>query len=124
MSAHETMYQPGNFDCETAQLFGVVQRHKVRTTMWPNFRNACLLSLAGYSTILLMGFWFALFTLPFLQAIWTAFCAVRLVQLVHRGGHKSNAPAWDRESYGFALGGLVSSVTLFVLVALTPIRVG
>lgn len=82
-----------------------------------------MISIAGYAAIVLMGFWFAVIAAPVFQVVWGGFCAIRLVQIVRGGGHKRSAPEWDRESYGFALGGLISSCVVFILLAATPIRV-
>jgi len=95
----------------------------VSRVMRRQFWKACLVVLAGYTAILLMGFWYALFAIPALQAVWGAFCVVRLTQLFRGGAHRAGAPEWDRESFGFALGGLVSSCSFLLLLALTPIRV-
>jgi hypothetical protein len=91
--------------------------------MWPNFVKASLFSLAGYTTVIVMGFWFAVMALPVLQTIWAAFCLLRLKQTLRRGGHKATAPEWDREEFSFALGGLLSSFGLFGVMALLPIKI-
>jgi uncharacterized membrane protein YccC len=91
--------------------------------MWPNFVKACLFSLAGYAIVILLGFWFALAVVPVLQTMWAAFCVIRLIQTLRRGGHKVGAPESDRENFGFALGGLLSSLGLFGALAILPIKV-
>ena len=87
--------------------------------MQRNFWKACLISLGAYAGALLMGFGgdfrFTLFAVPALQITWTLFCVVRLVQLRIGGGHKPDAEPYDRESYGFALGGSTSSLSLLVV---------
>jgi hypothetical protein len=63
-----------------------------------------------------------LFALLGLQGTWTLFCAIRFVQLRIGGGHRPDAMLYERESYSFALGGLVSSMILFlVMVVLTQV---
>jgi len=57
-----------------------------------------------------------------LQTIWTVFCITRVILILRRRIHGAPLPEWDRESLGFALGGLLSSFLLVTLVALTPIR--
>jgi len=92
--------------------------------MWPGFWKASLISLAGYTAAVLIGFGidfrFTLAAVPILQIGWWLFCTVRIVQLRRSGAHKAGSIATDRESYGFALGGLISSSVLLVaLVVLT-----
>jgi hypothetical protein len=58
--------------------------------MWPNFGKACLFSLVGYATVILMGFWFAIVLVPVLQTIWGGFCLIRLIQTLRRGGHNAS----------------------------------
>ncbi|MGE5568010.1 MAG: hypothetical protein ACM3S5_03140 [Rhodospirillales bacterium] len=81
-----------------------------------NFWKAALISFAAYTGAVMMGVWgdfrFTLFAVPALQFTWTLFCLVRLIQLRAVGGHKQDAPVYDREGYGFALGGSVSSLAL------------
>jgi hypothetical protein len=94
--------------------------------MQRNFWKASLVSLAAYPAGIVIGFWsgfrFLLFAVPVFQIVWTLFCVVRIVELRRGGGHKADAPQSDRESYGFALGGSVSSAALLVvLVILTQI---
>jgi ribose/xylose/arabinose/galactoside ABC-type transport system permease subunit len=94
--------------------------------MLRNFWKATLMSLAVYATAILIGFWggfqITLFAVPVFQITWTLFCVMRIIQLRRGGGHKADAPQYDRESYGFALGGLVSSTALLVvLVVLTQV---
>ncbi|HSB15629.1 MAG TPA: hypothetical protein VLE22_14315 [Bryobacteraceae bacterium] len=91
-----------------------------------NFWKATLISLGAYTIALLMGFWgdfrFTLFAVPALQVTWTLFCVIRIIQLRIGGGHKPDAPPYDRASYGFALGGSISSFALLaVIVVLTQV---
>ena len=85
-----------------------------------NFWKATLISLIAYTVAVLGGFWgdfrFTLFAVPMVQITWTLFCLVRFIQLRHGGGHKTDAPLYDRESYGFSLGGLISSSVLLAVV--------
>ena len=88
-----------------------------------DFWKATLISLAAYTAVVLMGFLvdfrFTLFAVPVLQ-IWTLFCIIRIFQLRRGGAHRADAMPYDRESYGFALGGLISSlILLLVLVVLS-----
>lgn len=85
-----------------------------------------LISLGAYTVALLMGFWgdfrVTLFAVLALQVTWTLFCVVRIIQLRIGGGHKPDAPLDDRDSYGFALGGSISSFALLgVMVVLTQV---
>jgi hypothetical protein len=86
--------------------------------MWPGFWKASLVSLAAYAAAVLIGIWtglwFTLAAVPVLQVVWSLFCGIRILQLRREGGHKPGAPETERESYGFALGGLISSGVLFV----------
>ena len=90
----------------------------MRRTFW----KATLISLAAYTAAVLIGFLagfqFTLFAVPLLQITWTLFCVIRIIQLRRRGGHKPDAPQYDRESYGFALGGSVSSIALLAVVVI------
>jgi tetrahydromethanopterin S-methyltransferase subunit B len=87
--------------------------------MWPGFWRASLFSLAAYSAAVLIGIWiglwFTLAAIPVLQVVWSLFCGIRILQLRREGGHKPGAPETERESYGFALGGLISSFALLVM---------
>jgi hypothetical protein len=79
-----------------------------------------------YTGALLLGFWgdfrLTLFAVLALQVTWTLFCLIRIVQLRIGGGHKPDALPSDRESYGFALGGSISSLTLLAaIVVLTQV---
>ena len=82
-----------------------------------SFWRAAGISAAGYSVAVLLGFLvdfkYAFAALLVLQVTWTVFCGFRLVQLRVGGSYKV-----DVEEYGFAAGGLVSSVFLlgFVVV--------
>jgi hypothetical protein len=94
--------------------------------MLRNFWKATLISLGAYTVALLMGFWvdfrFTLFAVLALQVTWTLFCVIRTIQLRIGSGHKPDAPPYDRDSYGFALGGLISSFALLgVIVILTQV---
>jgi hypothetical protein len=84
-----------------------------------SFEKATLISLAAYTAAIsigfLVGFQFTLFAVPVLQITWTLFCVIRIIQLLRAGGHKADAPQHDRDSYGFALGGLISSLVLLAL---------
>jgi hypothetical protein len=89
-----------------------------------NFWKATLISLAAYVAAILIGFaagfQYTVFVVVALQASWTLFCVIRAIQLRGGGGHKASAPEYDREDYGFALGGSISSITLLVgMVVLT-----
>ena len=89
-----------------------------------HFLKATLSSLAAYTAAILIGFLagfqFTLFAALLLQVTWTLFCVIRVFQLRHSGGHNPCATQYDRESYGFALGGSISSVALLaVFVVLT-----
>lgn len=64
--------------------------------------------LAGFG----IDFRLTLFAVLGLQGTWTAYCVIRLFQLRLAGGHKPEAPLDERESYGFALGGAISSAVL------------
>ena len=81
-----------------------------------NFWKATLISIATYTTAVLIGFVFdfrlTMFAVPALLVTWTLFCTVRLLQLRFGGAHRPDAMSYDRESYGFALGGVASSIVL------------
>ncbi len=83
------------------------------------FWKAALISLAGYATGILtgawIGFWFAAGAILVFQTGWGLFCGIRLVQLTHSCGYRADAPEWDRQSFGFALGGILSSCFLLLL---------
>ena len=86
-----------------------------------SFWRAAGISAAAYSGTVLLGFLFnfkyAFAALLVLQATWTVFCGFRFVQLRVNGSYKM-----DAEEYGFAAGGLVSSVILLgVVVVLTQV---
>jgi hypothetical protein len=80
--------------------------------------KATSILLAAYAAAVAIGYWagfeFTLFAVPALQIACTLFCIARIIQLRRSGGHKPDAPPSDRESYGFWLGGLVSSSTLLL----------
>jgi hypothetical protein len=89
-----------------------------------NFWKATLVSLGAYAGALLTGFMgdfrFTLFAVLALQVTWTLFCSIRLAQLRLSGAHKPHAAPDERDGYGFAAGGLVSSISLLaVIVVLT-----
>ena len=91
-----------------------------------NFWKATLLSLVAYAAAVLIGLWadfrFTLFVVLTLQITWTLSCIIRIIQLRRAGAHKPDAPPYDRESYGFALGGSISSSALLtVLIVLSQI---
>jgi hypothetical protein len=85
-----------------------------------NFWKATLISIAAYTAAVLIGVLgdlrFTVFAVPALQITWTLFCVARFLQLRVGGAHKADAPVFDRESYGFALGGWMSSAVLLVAV--------
>jgi len=85
-----------------------------------DFWKATLISTAAYSAAVLLGFLvdFRLtgFIVPALFVSWTMFCIIRAMQLRLRGAQKPDAPSFDRESYGFALGGSVSSFMLLLAI--------
>ena len=92
----------------------------MRRSVW----KATLISTVAYSAAVLLGFSvdFRLtgFIVPALFVSWTMFCTIRAIQLRLRGAQKPEAPSYDRESYGFALGGSVSSfILLLAIVALS-----
>lgn len=91
-----------------------------------SFRKAIWISAAVYAAALLLGFLgdFRLtgFALVALLVPWTMFCVVRAVYLRSRGAHTATAEPYDRESYGFALGGSVASFgSLILIVVLTQV---
>jgi hypothetical protein len=85
-----------------------------------NFWKATAISIAAYATAVLIGFLVDLrltvFAVAALLFSWTFFCFIRAIQLRLGGAHRKDALPYDRESYGFALGGSVSS--LFLLSAI------
>lgn len=94
--------------------------------MRQSFWKAASISLVAYTLAILIGFCssfrFTLFAIPVLQITWTLFCAIRVIQLRRGGGHRTDALPSDRESYGFSLGGLISSSGLLVaFIVLTQI---
>jgi len=91
-----------------------------------NFWKAALISIAAYTIAGLIGvcgdFRYAAFAIVALQATWTLFCMIRLIQLRRGGAYKPDAPSYDRDGYGFALGGATSSFALLaVVVVLTQV---
>jgi hypothetical protein len=88
------------------------------------FWKATAISIAAYTTAGLIGFAIdfrlTAVAIPMLLVTWTLFCVVRAVQLRFRGAHRQDAPVFDREDYGFALGGFISSLaSLAAVVVLT-----
>jgi len=83
--------------------------------------KATFVSLAAYALAVLIGLsiglWFTLGAVPVFQVAWCLFCTIRLVQLWRSRAYEKAALAYDRESFGFALGGLLSSCLLFTLLA-------
>ena len=91
-----------------------------------NFWKATAISFAAYCGAVAVGFGvdfrLALFCLLALQVTWTPFCVVRVIQLRFGGANKPVAEPVEREAYGFALGGSISSIALFaVMVVLTQV---
>ena len=74
-----------------------------------NFWKATLISIAAYTTAVLIGFLvdfrLTMFAVPALLVTWTLFCTIRAIQLRFGGAHQPDALSYNRESYGFALGG-------------------
>jgi len=90
------------------------------------FWKATLISIVAYMSAVLLGFVidFRLtgFLVPTLFVTWTLFCTFRTIQLRLQGAQKQSAPAYERESYGFALGGSVSSfVSLVAIIVLSQL---
>jgi hypothetical protein len=85
-----------------------------------NFWKAALISAAAYTLAGLIGVWgdfrYTAFAIVALQVTWTLFCIIRLIQLRRGGAYKTDAPSYDRDDYGFALGGSISSLALLVIV--------
>jgi hypothetical protein len=91
-----------------------------------NFWNAAWMSSAVYAAAVLLGFVVDFrvtgFAVLAILLPWTLFCTVRALYLRHRGAHKADALPFERESYGFALGGSVSSLaSLIAIVVLTQV---
>lgn len=89
-----------------------------------DFWKATVISLAAYITAILIGFGagfqYTFFLVVALQVTWTPFCLIRVIQLWRTGGNRPDAPDYDQESYGFALGGFISSaVLLLVMIVLS-----
>ncbi len=89
-----------------------------------SFWIATFVFLAAYAAAVLIGFWggfqATLLAIPAFQIAWVLLGVIRIVQLRREGGHKQDAPLYERQSYGFWLGGLVSSTaSLAVLVVLS-----
>lgn len=91
-----------------------------------HFWSAALLTFLAYALAVALGLWaglwFTLLIVPPLQIAWTFFCLIRIVQLRRSFRDNHNAPQSDRDSFGFSLGGLLSSCALFLfLVVLTQV---
>ena len=91
-----------------------------------NFWKGTAISVAAYAGALALGFGIdfrlTLFLVLALQLTWTLFSVARVIQLRFGGAHKPDAEPFKRESYGFALGGSISSITLLaVMVVLTQV---
>ncbi len=89
-----------------------------------SFWIATLVFLAAYAAAVLIGFWGGfqptLLAVPAFQIACALVAVIRIVQLRREGGHKQDAPLYERQSYGFWLGGLVSSsASLAILVVVT-----
>ena len=89
-----------------------------------SFWKATLISLGAYACALLIGFLgdfrFTLFAVLALQVTWTLLCGLRFAQLRLSGAQRQDAPPDERDGYGFAAGGFVSSIALLaVIVVLT-----
>jgi hypothetical protein len=84
------------------------------------FWKATAISFAAYAFALPIRFGvdlrLALFVVLALQATWTLLCVARLAQLRLGRSYRSEPEPYEREDYGFALGGAVSSVALFIIV--------
>lgn len=94
--------------------------------MQRKFWQATLISLGAYTAAVLIGFAsdfrLTMFAVPALLVTWTLFCTVRTIQLRFEGAHRGNAPACERESYGFAVGGTLSSfVWVSVIIVLSQL---
>jgi len=85
-----------------------------------NFWKATLISIAAYTAAVLIGFLadfrLTMFAVPALLVTWTLFCTIRAIQLGFGGARHPDALSCDRESYGFALGGSVSSLVLLIAI--------
>ncbi len=89
-----------------------------------SFWTATLVFIAAYAAAVLIGVWgglpFALFAVPAVQITCALVAVIRIVQLRRDGGHTHDAPLYEWQSYGFWLGGLISSsASLAVLFVLT-----
>ncbi len=85
-----------------------------------SFCKAMSISIAAYTSAVLIGFLvdfrLTMFAVPALLVTWTLFCTIRAIQLRFGGAHHPSALLYDRESYGFALGGSVSSFVLLIAI--------
>jgi hypothetical protein len=88
--------------------------------MQRNFWKAALISMAAYTAAVLIGFLIdfrlTAFAVAALLITWTLFCIVRTIQLRLRGAHKTDAPLYDRETFGFFFGGLISSIAALIAI--------
>jgi hypothetical protein len=88
--------------------------------MQRGFWKATLTSVTAYVSAILLGFWIgfwlSLFAVLAIQVTWTLFCVCRLVQLRIGGGYKITAEPYERDDYGFALGGALSSLALLIVI--------
>jgi len=84
--------------------------------------KAALISLGVYAVIVLLGVWIGLWLIlaliPVFQVGWGLFCCVRLIQLTREHAYRLGALTSDRASFGFALGGLVSSSLLLTVMVI------
>jgi hypothetical protein len=83
----------------------------VRRQFW----KAAGISAGLYAGAVLLGllidFRLAFFSLLAIQVTWTLFCAGRAVQLRFRG---VRSELYEKEDFEFAMGGLLSSISLFI----------
>ena len=85
------------------------------------FWKGAAVSFAAYSAALASGVWgnfrYTLFAVLAFQVTWTLFCAIRLVEFRFSAGGRANALPDERDGYSFALGGILSSLLLFAMIA-------
>jgi hypothetical protein len=86
-----------------------------------SFWNAAGISVAAGMATILVGFAIDFRATAFAAAallVWTGFCLARLIQLRVSGAYRSE----ERDSYGFALGGSISSgLVLLAILVLTQV---
>ena len=90
--------------------------------MRPKFSQAFGIGLIGY--ILLWANTFNPTLLIGVGAVWTAwflFCTWRLITGIRHRWYRPDAAEWDREDFGFALGGSIATLVLIPAWLLTPI---